>query len=209
MSVTTEFVLYGASGHGMVIAEILELRKEAIACFVDANPAIVQLLDYPVYHQPDQVPVSDSKHWIVSIGHNRTRKKVVAQLDVHFGTAIHPSAQLSPRASIGDGTVVMAGVSVNSSAVIGRHCILNTGSNIDHECVLEDYVHISPGASLAGNVTVGEGSHIGTGASVIPGVRIGKWCIIGAGAAVIRDVPDYATVVGVPARIIKTESIHE
>jgi acetyltransferase-like isoleucine patch superfamily enzyme len=50
---------------------------------------------------------------------------------------------------------------------------------------------------------VGEGTHIGAGAVVIPSIRIGKWCTIGAGTVVIRDIPDYATAVGNPARIIK------
>jgi acetyltransferase EpsM len=58
-------------------------------------------------------------------------------------------------------------------------------------------------AALAGNVYVGEGTHIGLRASVIQGIRIGKWCTIGAGAVIINDIPDGATVVGNPGRIIK------
>jgi acetyltransferase-like isoleucine patch superfamily enzyme len=38
---------------------------------------------------------------------------------------------------------------------------------------------------------------------VIPSIRIGKWCTVGAGTVVIRDIPDYATAVGNPAKIIK------
>ena len=38
----------------------------------------------------------------------------------------------------------------------------------------------------------------------MPGVTIGKYAIVGAGAIVTKDVPDYAVVVGVPARVIKT-----
>jgi len=54
---------------------------------------------------------------------------------------------------------------------------------------------------------VGEGTHIGIGATVIQGIKIGKWATIGAGAVVIRDVPDYAVVVGNPARIIRHNEI--
>ncbi|MEM7760366.1 MAG: hypothetical protein AAF298_19885 [Cyanobacteria bacterium P01_A01_bin.40] len=42
-----------------------------------------------------------------------------------------------------------------------------------------------------------------SGAVVISSIRIGKWCTIGAGTVVIRDIPDYATAVGNPARVIK------
>jgi acetyltransferase EpsM len=71
-------------------------------------------------------------------------------------------------------------------------------------------VHISPGAVLAGGVRVGIGSHIGIGAMVIPGKKIGQWCTIGAGAVIIEDVPNFATVVGNPGKIVKiVEKDHE
>ena len=50
---------------------------------------------------------------------------------------------------------------------------------------------------------VGFGSHVGIGSSVIQGVIIGKGAIIGAGAVVLRNVPDYAVVVGNPGKILK------
>ncbi len=92
---------------------------------------------------------------------------------------------------------------VNAEVKIGKHCIVNTASVIEHECVIEDFVHISPNATLAGNITVKEGAHIGIGANIIQGVNIGKYAVIGAGAVVISDVPDYAVVVGNPAKLIK------
>jgi sugar O-acyltransferase (sialic acid O-acetyltransferase NeuD family) len=97
----------------------------------------------------------------------------------------------------------MAGVSINSGVNVGKHSIINTNSCIDHDCVLNDFVHVSPNAALAGSVTVGEGTHIGISACVIQGIKIGTWATIGAGAVVVDDVPDYAVVVGNPARIIK------
>jgi acetyltransferase EpsM len=56
-------------------------------------------------------------------------------------------------------------------------------------------------------VQVGEGTHIGIGACVVQGIKVGKWATIGAGAVIIKDVPDYAVVVGNPGRIIKYNSI--
>ena len=60
---------------------------------------------------------------------------------------------------------------------------------------------------MAGHVEVGEGSHIGIGVSIIQGIKIGKWCTIGAGTVIIKDVPDGATVVGNPGKIIKIKDI--
>jgi sugar O-acyltransferase (sialic acid O-acetyltransferase NeuD family) len=197
-------IIYGASGHGKVIIEILEnIGTPAIEIWDDADRASVW--EYPV-KKPFSNDAAATDKVIVSIGVNATRKKVAEQLtakNVRFGTAIHSDTHISKRAKIGEGTVVMAGVTINADTSVGSHCIINTSASIDHDCVLGNYVHISPNATLSGDVHVGEGTHIGSGASTIQGVRIGKWCNIGAGAVVIRDIPDFATAVGNPAKIIK------
>lgn len=196
--------IYGASGHGKVIVEIAERLQYGIKGFVDDNPSIQSLLDYPV-NAPFEFGENDQ--WIIAIGNNRIRQKVALQMDKKYASLIHPQTAISQRASVGKGTVIMAGVTVNSQASIGEHCIVNTNASIDHECFIGDYVHLSPNVALGGDVTVGEGTHIGIGACVIQGIKIGKWCTIGAGAVVIRDIPDGTTVVGNPARIIKQKEL--
>jgi len=51
-------------------------------------------------------------------------------------------------------------------------------------------------------ITVGDDTWIGANVTILPGVTIGQCCLIGAGAVVTRDVPDYAVVAGVPARVV-------
>ncbi|MBQ9025324.1 MAG: hypothetical protein IJ104_02940 [Methanobrevibacter sp.] len=53
-------------------------------------------------------------------------------------------------------------------------------------------------------ILIKKGAWIGAGASILPGVTVGKYAIVGAGAIVTKDVPDYAVVVGSPARVVKT-----
>lgn len=194
--------LYGASGHGKVIKEILEAQGINIDAFVDDNLGISQFCGIPVLHYCEGLTPM-----IVSIGINQTRKKIVEKLSCQFETAIHPTAIVSPSAVIGEGTVVMPGAIINADAVIGKHCIVNTAASIDHECVIDDYCHIAPHVTLCGQVHVGEGTLIGAGASVIPCVSIGKWCTIGAGSAVVENVLDSATVVGVPAKLLKIRDL--
>lgn len=193
--------LYGASGHGKVVLEIAEVLGIPIAGLIDANPLIRSLLDYPV---TTDLPDDMTAPLILSIGSNRIRKKLAYELKGRcFKSLIHPGANISKRSAIRDGSVIMAGVAVNSGASVGEHCIINTNASVDHDCNIADFVHISPNVALAGDVTIGEGTHVGIGASVIQGINIGKWCTIGAGAVIIRDVPDGATVVGNPGRVIK------
>ena len=129
-----------------------------------------------------------------------------ASIIVEFArTVIHKITHVVEQSggAIEEGTVVFAGAIIQPNSKIGKHVIINTGASIDHDNIIGDYAHVSPKAALCGHVEVGEGSHVGVGAVVIPKVKIGKWCTIGAGTVVLKDVPDYATVVGNPAKIIK------
>jgi len=191
--------LYGASGHAKVIIDILKRSKIEISKIFDDNVNIKNLLD----HDVTSFKESDKEdYFIISIGNNKIRKKISQKLNAVFGKAIHPNTIIDPTVTIHEGTVVMAGTVVNSSVKIGTHCIVNTSSSIDHDCILENFVHISPNATLCGGVKIGEGTQIGAGAVIIPGITVGKWCTIGAGTVVIKDIPDGATVVGNPGRIL-------
>ncbi len=189
-------IIYGASGHAKVVADILECAGVKIDYVVDDNQQIGTLLGYDVKR--------DCGHYdeaIVCIGNAAIRKAIVERLDVkHWRCAIHPKAVVSQYANIGEGTVVMAGAVINAGAQIGKHCIINTGATIDHDVVLRDYVHVAPGAHLSGSVLVGEGTWIGVGSCVKQGTRIGEWTLIGAGSVVVKDIPDNVKAFGCPCR---------
>lgn len=192
--------LYGSGGHSKVIRDIFQdIGIELIGVF-DDKPSKENLKSSDLYSGIHELEAP----LIISIGDNSTRAKIVAKLpDMVYGKAIHSTAIISPNSLIGCGTVIMQGAIVQASANIGNHVIVNTSASVDHDNVIGDFAHIAPHAALCGNVNVGEGTLIGVGALVIPSIRIGRWCKIGAGSVVIRDVPDFATVVGNPARVIK------
>lgn len=193
-------ILYGASGHGKVIAEILEENNIYDIIFWDDNIA-ARVFEFRVFKPFENI--IDQK-MIISIGSNTVRKKISEKTceQFTFAMAIHPNAIISRRCIIGKGSVIMPGVIINTDSTIGRHAIINSGAVIEHDCALDDFTHVSPNATLCGNVSVGQGTHIGAAAVIKQGINIGKWCTIGAGAVVIRDIPDYAVVVGNPGKII-------
>ena len=201
--------LFGASGHCKVVIDVIASAQESLVKgIVDDHPLLEALYGIPVLNTNCFETFSD-KQFIVSVGNNSARKKIVTQLSAAYATAVHAKAIVSGHTIIGEGTVIMAGVVLNADVVIGQHCIINTAAVIEHDCKVGDFVHVSPNAALAGSVTVGEGAHIGIGATVIQGIQIGKWATIGAGAVIIDHVPDYAIVVGNPGKIIKYKIVNE
>lgn len=190
-------ILYGASGHARVIRDIIEAMGESVSRLVDDNPETNTLDGLPVVHKL----VADEPV-ILSIGSNRVRKMLDERYpNISWGRAVHPSAIVSPRATVDEGSVVMQGAILQAGVHVGRHCIVNTGAAIDHECQIGNYVHISPHATLCGNVHVGEGSWVGAGSTIIQGIHIGRGCIIGAGSVVTRNIPDGYVAYGNPCHI--------
>lgn len=196
-------LIYGASGHAKVIIDIINSNsgKEVIKFIFDDDPKIGSLIGYSVEHSWSKE--LEKEPAILAIGNNHIRRKLAGKLLQFHSALIHSKATLSERSQIGKGTVVMAGAVINADVKIGRHCIINTGAIIEHDVKANDYCHVSPGAVITGNVEIGKGAHVGAGSTIIPGISVGKWAIIGAGAVVIEDVPDFAVVVGNPAKIIK------
>jgi sugar O-acyltransferase (sialic acid O-acetyltransferase NeuD family) len=202
--------IFGASGHGKVVADCFISCDEIVGAFYDDLPNKISWNDIPI-HQANFLPkATQNNRIVIAIGNNSIRKEISNRLKgFNFLIVKHKSAIISNKVIVAEGTVIMANSVINSDVKIGKHCIINTSAVIEHDCKIYDYVHISPTAVLGGNVSVGEGTQIGIGAIVIPGIIIGKWVTIGAGAVVIRDVPDYAVVVGNPGKIIKYNSLNE
>lgn len=185
-------ILYGASGHCRVVIDIVEALGLPIDYIVDDNPDLHELLGYEVRRNTG---VYDDA--IITIGQNWTRKRVIDSLKVNrFLTATHPSAIVSPRASIGNGTVVMQGAIIQSCAEIGNHCIVNTGASVGHDVQIGDFVHVASHATITGGAIIGEGTWIGAGAVIRQGVHIGSWTMIGAGSVVVEDIPDGVVAFG-------------
>jgi sugar O-acyltransferase (sialic acid O-acetyltransferase NeuD family) len=201
--------VYGASGHGKVVADILLARGVGVAGFVDDNaqPGSAEVLGLVVLgggnwlaEQAKSRPVAVA----LGIGDNFARQEVANRCiagQIQLLTAVHPFTSVAPSARIGPGVVVMAGAVINPDAKIGTGAIVNTGAIVEHDCQVGDFAHLSPNAAMGGCARLGSLSWLGIGATIIHGVTVGSGAIVGAGAVVVRDIPDAVLAVGVPARI--------
>ena len=207
-----DIVIIGAGGHGKVVLDILHLANQVNPVgFIDADPALAgtMICGLPVLGAINMLPKlrgQKIKAAIVAIGDNRIRPsyaKMVQEAGLDLINAIHPAAFVSPTATLGKNVVIAAGAVVSTEAKIADSVIINTSATVDHECEIGPAAHICPGARIAGRVRIGAGAFIGTGAIIIPCLSIGEHTMIAAGAVVIRDIPPYAVVMGVPAKVVK------
>jgi sugar O-acyltransferase (sialic acid O-acetyltransferase NeuD family) len=135
----------------------------------------------------------------------RERKRVVESLGVpvsRLARVVHPSARISPLASVGVNLLVMAGVVITSNAVIGDHVCLLPNTVVHHDAFVGDWTLVGSNVTIAGQATVGCNCYVGSGTCVMNGVTINDGALVGLGTNVIRDVPAAVTVVGNPARIL-------
>lgn len=194
-----KIAIYGASGHGKVVADIAQSLGYEISFFIDDDESKSSFLGFEVkrFDRDFNSPIA------LGVGENRVRAKIFQRLksfNIEILTLIHPTSAISCRAFLDEGVVVMPNATINSCTRVGRGVIINSGSVIEHDCKIGDFVHISPNVALAGAVCVGEFSHIGIGSSVIQAISIGKDCIIGAGSVVIESIKEGSKVVGNPAK---------
>jgi len=138
------------------------------------------------------------------------------------GTKIYHHCQILKGAEIGENCVIGHNCFISSKAKIGNFVKLESNIDVWDLVTLKDYVFVGPSAVFTNDLTprakypkkkfsqygkwlptvVEEGATIGANATILCGITIGKWAIVGAGAVVTKDIPDYAIVVGNPAKII-------
>lgn len=199
-------LIFGASGHAKVVADILLKNNLNIRGFLEDIPenwgktwqGIEVLGKFSSYKAYGDV------NYVVAVGNNNSRKKIVQMVSSEctplWVNAIHPRAIIAEQVIMGKGNVVAANVNVGVDCVIGDHTILNTSSSIDHNCHINNFAHVAPNATLTGGVSVSEGVFIGAGATIIPKKELGSWSVIGAGSVVTKNIPSKVIAKGVPCK---------
>ncbi len=137
--------------------------------------------------------------------------------EIGEGTKIWHYSHVLKGSKIGKKTVIGQNGSIGPNVTIGNGCKIQNNVSVYTGVTLEDDVFCGPSMVFTNVLTprahierkdeflpthVGRGATIGANAVIVCGNKIGKFAMVGAGAVVTRDVPDFALVVGNPAKKI-------
>lgn len=125
--------------------------------------------------------------------------KILAHFKLNFYTLIHPTAYVSPMATLGQGVFVGAGSVIGPGAEIGSNVFINRGVTIGHDTKIDSYSRIQPGCNIGGLSKIGKSVSIGIGATIVDRINIGDRTIVGAGSVVLHDHKGDVMVAGVPS----------
>ncbi|MFD4571180.1 acyltransferase [Streptomyces sp. NPDC058417] len=142
--------------------------------------------------------------------------------EIGAGSSVWDLAQIREGARLGEGCVVGRGAYVGSGVRMGDNCKLQNYALVYEPAELGDGVFIGPAVVLTNDhnprsvdtegkqkrggdweavgVRIGDGASIGARSVCVAPLTIGRWAMVAAGAVVTKDVPDFALVLGVPAR---------
>ncbi|MFC5705277.1 acyltransferase [Aeromonas eucrenophila] len=141
----------------------------------------------------------------------------VQSINIGEGTRVWQYSVIFENAVIGQDCNICAHTLIENDVVIGDRVTVKSGVYIWNGITIENDVFIGPCVTFTNDknprsknypdvflkILIKNNASVGANATLLPGITIGKYAMVGAGAVVTKDVPDYAVVIGNPAKITR------
>ncbi len=200
-----------ALANGLTIAKIVIHQAEQVGerdiALADRLAALSRFCTPPQVLQFDEfVPQADEAYLLgpTTPGRAAMVQQLQQRHPLRFHTLVHPSAYVSPFASLAEGVFINCNSAIGPGVQLAPHVFINRGATIGHDTRIGEFSRVQPGCNVGGLARIGRGVTIGIGATVLERLVIGDGAVIAAGAVVLGDVPPHVLVAGVPAKIKKS-----
>lgn len=130
------------------------------------------------------------QHWLYERGHRTLALWLAKRSRIKYGADIHPAAKIGRRFTVDHGI----GVVVGGTTIIGDDCLMYQNATLGMTGKHGGKRH----------PTLGNGVLVGAGSILLGAITVGDGAYIGAGSVVVDNVPANTTVVGNPARVVRT-----
>ena len=160
-----KLMILGAGGYGKTIADVAKQLGcyQKIAFLDDGKAGIPGVLG----KCEDFLQFTDeSTEMYPAFGNNAVRMAWLERFEEHgirVPTLVHPSAYVSPLATLYAGVTVLPMAVVNTGVTVQNGCIINIGSLVDHDCIIEEGCHLAPGAIVKAENRIPAGTKIDSG----------------------------------------------
>ena len=207
-----KLILIGGGGHCQSVIDVVEATQqyEIVGVIDQAHKVGKKVSGYEIIGTDDQLSqfVHPEINFLITVGQIKDSRirhvlyQKVQQAQGKLASVVSPRAQVSSRATIGEGSIVMHDALINAHAQIGSNTIINTKALVEHGSYIGDHCHIATGAIINGDCHVGHHTMIGSQATLVHGITVTERVVVGAGAVVTHALSEAGTYVGVPARKI-------
>ena len=209
-------VLYGSSGYGVAIADVLESwLPEPVARIVgyidDVRGDGSHIGKVPVMSFATWVATLREISVFVTLGKPSDKRMLVERVTAaggRFASFYRIGGPISRDIVVGEGTMILAYASIGAGTVLGRHVHVMPLASIDAQCTIGDFSTLAPMTAVFGRVFIEPGVFVGVGARIVNEsndvMTIGAGATIAAGAVVLRSVEPGETLAGNPATDLRS-----